>query len=146
MSTAVAKQKRIRTVDDLKRAMIELDAPLNLPPEHHFAPGMYCRELFMPAGSVIVSKIHKTEHFAVALFGRATVVIGDRREEIVAPKLMRTLPGTERALYIHEDSLWLTFHPTNETDLEKIENAIIAKDHDDPVLLEHRRRIAGEQL
>ena len=34
-----------------------------------------------------------------------------------------------------EDTVWITVHVTNETDLEKIEDYVIAKTYDDPVLL-----------
>lgn len=125
------------------------DAMRALPPERHFsgdpihlfAPGMYVRVLHMPAGSTIVSKIHKTEHFCLAVNGRATVRIGDHVEEVTGPKLMRTLPGTQRALYLHEDATWITFHPletadtvADESDLAAIEKRLIASDHDDPAL------------
>lgn len=104
-------------------------------PEHLFAPGVYMRVLHMPAGSVIVSKIHKTEHFCIALSGLALVRIGDGLEEIRGPRLMKTYAGTQRALVIVEDAVWLTIHPTDETDVGKLETLLIAKTHDDPVLV-----------
>jgi hypothetical protein len=58
---------------------------------------------------------------------------------------MRTLPGTKRALYIHEDATWVTFHPTPETDLEKIETQLIAKDFDDPVLVDYRNKLLEQK-
>lgn len=121
---------------------------LELEPEHLFAPGLYVRILHMPAGSVIVSKIHKTEHFCLAVDGRVTVVIGEAREEVVGPRLMRTLPGTQRALYVHEPATWITFHPidTAETgDVDAIEQRIIARDWDDPELDAARQRLEQRQ-
>jgi hypothetical protein len=138
---SVAEQE---IVQKLAAAMRELpDRQINPEPEHLFAPGMYVRVLHMPAGSVIVSKIHKTEHFCLAVNGRALVRVGEGIEEVVGPKLMRTLPGTQRALCILEDATWITFHPTEETNLEAIEEQIIAKSHDDPVLLAYRN-LLGE--
>lgn len=104
-------------------------------PEHLFAPGVYMRVLHMPAGTVIVSKIHKTEHFCIALSGLALVRIGESLEEIRGPRLMKTYPGTQRALVIVEDAVWLTIHPTEETDVGKLETLLIAKTHDDPALV-----------
>jgi 5-deoxy-D-glucuronate isomerase len=108
---------------------------LDAEPIHLFAPGIYVRVLHMPTGSAIVSKIHKTEHFCLAVNGRATVRVGDHVEEVIGPRLMRTMPGTQRALYIHEAATWITFHPTDETDVAAIEQQIIAPTRDDPALL-----------
>jgi hypothetical protein len=36
-------------------------------------------------------------------------------------------PGTKRAVYAETDVVWTTIHPTEETDLEKIEEEVIAK-------------------
>lgn len=118
--------------------MLELPADRQANPEpiHLFAPGIYVRVLHMAAGSVIVSKVHATEHFCLALSGRARVRVGDSVEVVAGPKLMRTMPGTQRALYIEEDAIWITFHPTEETDLDAIERQIIAESFDDPRLVE----------
>lgn len=110
---------------------VELDA------QHLFCPGVYMRVLHMPAGSTVVSKIHKTEHFAIALTGKAQVVYADEKVIVEAPHIMVTKPGTQRALYILEDATWLTIHPTEETDVDTIEQNIIAKDFNDPDLLEY---------
>lgn len=99
---------------------------LDLPPVHRFTPGLYIRELFMPKGTLVVSKIHKTEHPYVVSQGHAAVFIpGVGVQQIKAPFCGITKPGTQRILFIHEDCIWTTFHPTNETDLEKIEASII---------------------
>lgn len=112
-------------------------------PEHLFAPGVYMRVLEMKAGAAIVSKIHKTEHFCIALTGRALVRVGDELEEIVAPRIMRTMPGTQRSLVILESAVWLTIHPTDETDVAAIEQQIIARTHNDPVLVALRQLSEG---
>ena len=104
-------------------------------PYHLFVPGMYCRVLEMPAGTVWISKIHKTEHFCVALCGHASVASDEGVEEIIGPRLMITKPGTKRALFIRETAVWATFHPTDKTDVDEIEEDIIAKDFNDPDLL-----------
>lgn len=133
-------------VEKLAEVMKDMK-PLDCQPEHLFAPGLYVRILRMPAGSLIISKIHKTEHFCLALNGMVTVVKGAGDNEIViGPSLMLTMPGTQRALYIHKDATWITFHPTDKTDVDEIESEIIAKDWNDPALitLKDQKRIIGE--
>ena len=49
-------------------------------PTHFFAPGMYLRELTVPAGMLIVGKIHRHAHFLMVLAGRAEVVSEFGRE------------------------------------------------------------------
>jgi hypothetical protein len=36
-------------------------------------------------------------------------------------------PGIKRAGYAHSDTVWICIHPTDETDLEKLEEHFIAQ-------------------
>jgi quercetin dioxygenase-like cupin family protein len=89
---------------------------------------MYCRELFRPAGTVIVGKVHKKEHFYIVMSGEVTIVGNGKRERVKAPKIFVCQPGTKRAVYAHEDSVCITVHRTSETDLEKIEADLVEED------------------
>ena len=114
--------------------MAELFPAAEMPVSHLFTPGLYVREIFMPAGTLLTSKIHKTEHPFVILSGKASVWIGDGEEVVLeGPYVGVTKPGTRRVLYIHEDMRWLTFHPTEFTDLAVIEEQLI-EPHDFPKL------------
>lgn len=120
----------------LEKMMMQFP-PANCPVEHHFTPGLYCREIFMPAGSVIISKIHKTEHQYTVSQGRASVWIeGEGWMEIAAPFHGITKPGTKRVLVIHEDCIWITSHPTALTDVDAIEAEIIQPHNDHTVGME----------
>jgi hypothetical protein len=97
-----------------------------MPVTHVFTPGLYTRTILMRKGIILTSKIHKTEHPFVIVKGSATVVDSHgNRELLVAPHMGITKPGTHRALLIHEDCIWVTFHPTNKTSVEEIERDII---------------------
>lgn len=101
---------------------------LDMPLTHRFTPGLYVREIFMPKGSLVISKIHKTEHPYAVLKGHAAVLTEDGKvEQIKAPFIGITKSGTRRVLFIHEDCIWATFHPSNETDLAKLEEQLIEK-------------------
>ena len=97
------------------------------PVTHSFGEGCYIRQIFMPKGTIIVSKIHKVTHPYFVMTGSASVATENGVEIINAPYQGITQAGTKRALYIHEDMVWITVHVTNETDLDKIEAEIIAK-------------------
>jgi hypothetical protein len=104
-----------------------LDCPL----KHIFVDGAYVREIFMPKGLLIISKIHKITHPYFVLKGECSVLTEEGIVRIKAPFSGVTKSGTKRILYIHEDCTWTTVHVTKETDIEKIEEEIIAKTFND---------------
>jgi hypothetical protein len=86
---------------------------------------MYVREIFMPAGSIVTSRIHKFDNPFFITKGRVTVV--SENEGLVtytAPYSGITLPQTRRVLLIHEDTIWVTVHlnPENKTNHEELYN------------------------
>lgn len=95
---------------------------------HHFADGMYCRELPRPAGTTIVGKVHRREHFYIVLSGEVTVTGDGYRERIKAPRIIVSKPGTKRAVYAHVDSVCITIHRTDSTDLDEIEHELVEPD------------------
>lgn len=98
-------------LDELEVAMLENCEPVHCLTTHRFTDGMYIREIFMPAGSLITSKIHKTEHPYIVSYGKVAVSIDSEDwNEIIAPYTGITKPGTRRVLYIIEDCIWTTFH------------------------------------
>ena len=95
---------------------------------HSFAPGIYVRQISIPAGTLIVGKIHKHEHPNFLLKGKVSVFTESGGvEELEAPLQMISPAGTKRIVYSHTDVVWTTIHATNETDLEKIEEETIAE-------------------
>lgn len=107
-----------------------------LPVQHDFLDGVYMRTVFMKAGLVVVGKIHKQEHVAIISRGSATVLTEHGVVEITAPYIFKSPPGARRALRIHEDMVWTTVHRSDHQDLESLEEQLIAKDFDDPILVE----------
>ena len=96
------------------------------PLKHHFSPGVYLREIFMPAGTVVIGRKHKTEHFNILVKGAALIVHDDgRKEELRAPKVFVSKAGVQKVLYIIEDMIWMTTHVTEETDLEKLDALLV---------------------
>lgn len=98
-----------------------------MPLRHIFTDGAYARELTMPAGSVVIGKIHKHAHLNFITKGKVAVVTEFGKEVYTAPYTFVSEPGTKRVVYILEDTVWTTVHVTPETDLEKIEDYVIAK-------------------
>lgn len=123
-----------KRIDSLEERMLNSGLPVvELPVRHDFTPGLYRRTIFMPAGTLLTSKIHKTKHPYVVTQGVVSVYIpGVGVERIEAPHHGITMPDTRRVLYIHEDCVWATYHPlvdgeACEEDLPKIEARIIER-------------------
>lgn len=94
---------------------------------HRFAPGVYLRSIFMPAGSRVIGHKHKTTHFNIVLAGRCQVIDEDKVVELVAPFVFVSEAGTKKILNIIEDTIWATIHPTEETDISILEDALVTK-------------------
>jgi hypothetical protein len=94
---------------------------------HYHAPGLYGREMWMPADCLITGKIHKTEHICVLSKGKVTVANGGESVTYEAPTTIISKVGAKRAIYAHEESVWTNFHATELSDPEEIEEEIIAK-------------------
>lgn len=100
-------------VDQVEAAIVEQEQVI-CPVKHHFTHGLYCREIFMPGGTVITSKVHRTQHPYVVSQGKVAVIREDEGFEVIeAPFFGITMPGTRRVLHTLEDTIWTTFHPTN---------------------------------
>jgi hypothetical protein len=100
-------------IDELELKMSEYP-PADCPLQHVFTPGLYSRTILMKAGDLIVSKIHRSRHQFFVLAGIAWIQVnGKKWERVEAPYLGITEPGTRRILYIEENCLFATCHPTN---------------------------------
>lgn len=101
------------------------------PLKHSFGDDIYIREIFMPKGMLITSKLHKTDHPFFVMSGELSVLTGDGLFKIRGPYFGMTKAGTKRILYIHEDTHWITVHATSKTDLKVIESELIAESYSD---------------
>ncbi|MES2864111.1 MAG: hypothetical protein V4666_08335 [Bacteroidota bacterium] len=136
MNQEISDQVINHSIDELEAVMLENFPVIDCPVTNRFTDGMYVREIFMPAGAFITSKIHKTQHQFFILKGKAQVWIDGVEHILEAPYIGVTEAGTRRVLYILEDCVWCTSHPNpdNET-LEQLEERIIQK-NDNPYLPE----------
>jgi hypothetical protein len=119
---------RVITRDHVAHLVRELQKmpQTDCPVTHHFAPGVYLREIFMPAGLVVIGKIHKTEHLNIIERGRCAIRHDDGSVEVLAaPLTFVSKAGVQKVLYILEDTVWKTIHPTATRDMEQLELELI---------------------
>lgn len=98
------------------------------PTEHVFHGGMYCRQVWRPAGCLIVGKVHKKEHFYMIVSGTVKVTTDDGVQTITGPMLLCSNPGTKRAVYAETDALCMTFHRVESNTVEEVESELVEDD------------------
>jgi hypothetical protein len=128
LQTLAEPEARItnREIERLEGALLHLEQ-VEVPLTHRFAPGVYMREVVMPAGAFIIGHEHKTEHLNIVIAGRVSVLMDGKVEHIAAPSTFVSKPGIRKVLYIHEETRWATIHPTDETDIPALEDMLITK-------------------
>ena len=85
---------------------------VHCPLKHVFTPGIYSRQITMPADTIIVSEKHLTEHQFVVLKGVVSVWVEGKGWEILSEGYKGiTKAGTQRVLITAMETVWATFHP-----------------------------------
>lgn len=119
-------------ITKLQEAMLPIQCP-QPDPTHFFAPGMYLRELTVPAGMLLVGKIHKHTHFLVVTKGRAEVISEFGRAIVEPGHISVSQAGVKRVVLALEDTQFITIH-LNSTDTEDL--TVIEAEHIEPEVLE----------
>ena len=96
---------------------------------HRFTPGLYIREMVVPADTWLTGAIHKTEHLSIMLTGSMIVTDGlGSSKEIHAPIIEKGLPGIKRIGLTLEEVRWITVHVTDETDADALDEMLTTND------------------
>lgn len=127
----IARQK-IMAIQKACQALPDGERMDESPPlKHWLAPGIYAREIHLPAGTVVVGKIHRHRHFNIISQGSITCYTEFGLETHTAPASFISEVGTKRVVHTHEDAIWTTIHPnpTDETDIKKLEEMFTALEY-----------------
>lgn len=97
------------------------------PVRHWFAPGLYMREMLIPAGVCLTGKIHRHEHFCIISQGELSVYNEDGVKHLAAPCTFVSPPGVKRVGYAHTDTIFTTIHanPDDERDVDTLEKRYV---------------------
>jgi len=116
-------------LEKLETAMKELDT-IECEVQHDFSHGIYARTLKIPKGTLILGKRHRFETCNILLQGEISIYMGENQpvKRLKAPCIFNSEPGVRKLGYAHEDVLFTNIHPTEERDLDKIENSFIISD------------------
>lgn len=118
-------RSKILDLEHVMKAMPEHQ--IHIEPKHYFAPGLYMREIMIPKGATLTGQIHLTEHLCILSKGEVKVMTENGIVHIKASSVVHSMPGMKRVLHAIEESVWINVHynPTNETDVEKIEDLYV---------------------
>lgn len=100
---------------------------------HRFLPGLYTREMYVPAGNLMTGMVHKKEHISIFLEGILLVPDDDPEaingsRIIEAPMVEITPPGVKRVGVALTDVRWITVHASNAETKEEAEEEIFTND------------------
>jgi len=95
---------------------------------HNFADGQYIRQIVMPKGLLVTTKIHAKNHPFFIMKGEASIYSNNGVERIKAPFHGITEAGTKRVLYIHEECTFITVHRTDSLNIDDILNEVTVDD------------------
>jgi hypothetical protein len=149
----ISKEQIREIITQVEEAAKLSTEQIEIPIKHYFCKGgsgVYAREMFMPAGSLIVGKIHKHENMSIISAGEVSILSIDGLVRVKGPHTFVAQAGTKRLIYAHTDVVWTVLHGTSETNIEKLEEEFIAKDYSevpqlelaDVIQIETREKIA----
>lgn len=97
------------------------------PVVHRFGPGIYIREVTLPAGAMAIGHRQRHEHTNMMLKGRVRLQQDDGSwRELVAPLFFIGKPGRKIG-YVIEETVWQNIYATSETDIETLEAMLLEK-------------------
>ena len=132
--------ERIDSVIEKMMTMQQADTPVI----HRFSPGLYIREIHIPAGVFSIGHLQRTEHFNVMLKGRVIIINKDgTTTDFIAPQSYTAKPG-RKVGYIVDDMVWQNIYATDETDIDKLEEMFL--DKNEAVRLNESMRFTASKI
>lgn len=132
MNNIIDMNKTFDIEDIFKAQQILMSQPNALigdafPLKHEFVDGLYIRTIYVPAGGLVVTKMFKQPHATFLMSGEVFIATVNGLEGKTGPCHWITEAGVKRVIYCQTDVEWTTIHanPTNEKDLDKIEDFVI---------------------
>lgn len=122
-----ARQPTREQIEHLESLILQ-KPQVETPTKHYFAPGLYAREMFIPAGTVLTGAVHKTEHLALFV-GDITVWTEQGMQRLTGHHTFVSKPGAKRVGYAHADTWCTGFFPTDKTDVHEIEHDLVEDAH-----------------
>ena len=113
---------------DILEPFLLSQAQRQCPIVHHFSPGLYIREVSIPAGTYALGHRQKFDVLNDVLKGKVALIDADGVKVIEAPARFTGKPGRKLG-YIIEDTVWQNIYPNpdNCRDIEELESRWVEK-------------------
>lgn len=134
---SIAKVAFRERIMGLQNAMCEKvsegarDALEDCPLVHRFTPiseqfgcSVYAREMTIPAGVMIVGKIHRHSHINIISKGTIAVSTEFGQKMFHSPYTFISEPGTKRAVLAVTETVWTTIHLVDNPGEENVDDIV----------------------
>lgn len=139
MNEIVKKTQGLIHIELLEKCLKEL--PQFEQKLRHFTEvdGIYIREFYMPAGTLVTGKVHVNESYSILTKGRVSVA-NDSDEQFImqAGDIRYSKPGSKKAVFSLEESLFITVHKCDLKEIDDIEQFLAVDTIED-----YQKRIAS---
>lgn len=130
MSSLLALQGNMPEILALEKIILTLEQ-VECPISHYQIEGVYCRSMFIPAGTVITGAIHNKENISILAQGTIRVTNGTDSKLISAPYIMVDQPGIKRLGVSETDVTFINVIRTDLTDIDELEKELVSQSFDD---------------
>ena len=132
-SSAIIEElnQKVPSREQIERLQVEvskLPQAEDMETTHYFSNSMYGRKLAIKAGTLVVGKVHKQAHLFICAGGEMVVWTENGMKNIYPGDIIESKEGTKRVILALVDSIMVTVHKTDKTDLDEIEEEIIEPD------------------
>ena len=110
--------------------------------DHAFGDGVYCRGLWIPAGTCVIGRIHKQARVVIIAAGACQFVDETQARTVQAPWMGEFAAGSKTAVYAYEDTYWAACLGVGSKDARGLFDELTVATHEEyRALLENREII-----
>ena len=95
--------------------------------QHHFAAGLYARQMVLPAGKCVISHKHKYDHFSILASGDCVVKTDEGEQSYSAPACILIKKDLNHGIYAKSDVVWFCIHAADVADVDDIDSVLIGE-------------------
>lgn len=119
----VQQAEQVSRLEEYMLALPQAECPV----VHHFGPGIYVREVTLPAGTLAIGHAQRFEHLNIMLTGAVAILKDDGTTEVLrAPMIFVGKPG-RKVGFVIETCVWQNVYATEERDIDKLEATLLDK-------------------
>ncbi len=126
VTTEEGRIQQAKAIEKMEACLLNLPQ-VECPVVHHFGPGLYVRELTLPAGALAIGHAQRFAHLNVMLKGKVALLDDSGHSKVLeAPLIFIGKPGRKIG-YVIEETVWQNIYATEERDIDKLESIFLDK-------------------